>query len=81
MKALLEKIYGYIVNLKKILLENHYCADIDMKDCTGRYLSVAQITDGWVTASPPPVSTITPNDTICDNNFTCKGYYPELYAF
>ena len=52
-----------------------------MSDCTGRYLAVAQMTDGWVSAKPPPVSTITANDTICDNNNTCISYYPELYAF
>ena len=39
------------------------------------------MSEGWVTAKPPPVSTISANDTICDNNSTCKGYYPELYAF
>jgi hypothetical protein len=54
---------------------------MSMSDCTGRYLAVAQMTDGWVSAKPPPVSTITANDTICDNNNTCINYYPELYAF
>lgn len=39
------------------------------------------MTEGWVSAQPPPVSTIQPNDTICDNNNTCKGFYPELFAF
>ena len=47
-----------------------------MKDCTGRYMAVAQFAQGWATAFPPPVSTIMPNYTICDNNDTCKGYYP-----
>jgi hypothetical protein len=81
LQNLLTNIYNYIVNLKHILLENHYCAGLDERNCTGRFLAVGQMADGWVTASPPPVSTITPNDTICDNNNTCKGYYPELYAF
>lgn len=52
-----------------------------MDKCTGRYLGVAQLADGWVTANTPPVSTISPNDTICDDNVTCKGLYPEPYAF
>ena len=52
-----------------------------MTNCTGRYLAVAQMADGWVTSKPPPVATISPNDTICDNNVTCKGQYPELYSF
>ena len=77
----MKKIYSYVTNLKHILIENHYCADITPSKCTSRYLSIGQMTEGWVTAKPPPVSTITPNDTICDNNVTCMGYYPELYAF
>lgn len=52
-----------------------------MSECTGRYLGVAQLADGWVTGNTPPVSTISPNDTICDDNVTCKGLYPEPYAF
>jgi len=43
-------------------------------------LAIRQIAEGWVTGHTPPVATI-PNDTICDNNITCKGKYPELYAF
>lgn len=81
LQALMEKINSYVTNLNHILVENHYCAAMNLSECTGRYLAIAQMADGWVTASPPPVSTITPNDTICDNNATCKGYYPELYAF
>ena len=29
-KSLMTKIYSYVTNLRKILLENHYCAEIDM---------------------------------------------------
>lgn len=42
---------------------------------------MAQLADGWVTGNTPPVSTISPNDTICDDNVTCKGLYPEPFAF
>lgn len=41
-RRLMESFYGYVTNLQRILLENHYCADIDMSLCTGRYLAVAQ---------------------------------------
>jgi hypothetical protein len=80
-KILMEKVYGYVTGLRKLLLENHYCAQVSMDKCTGRYLGVAQLADGWVTANTPPVATISPNDTICDDNVTCKGLYPEPYAF
>ncbi len=73
---MMEKVYSYVVSLRKLLLQNHYCAQINMSECTGRYLGVAQMADGWVTANTPPVSTISPNDTICDDNITCKGIYP-----
>jgi len=72
----MKQIYGYVKNLKHILIENHYCAKMNMSKCTGRFLAVAQMTDGWVSAKPPPVSTITPNNTICDNNNTCITKYP-----
>jgi hypothetical protein len=49
---------------------------MSLSDCTGRYLAVAQLAEGWVTALPPPVSTISANDTICDSNSTCTGYFP-----
>lgn len=80
-KKLMEKVYGYVTSLRRLLLENHYCAEVKMSECTGRYLGVAQMADGWVTANTPPVSTISPNDTICDDNVTCKGLYPEPFAF
>ncbi len=75
-KSLMDKLYSYVTTLRKLLLENHYCVGIKMSECTGRYLSVAQMADGWVTGNTPPVSTISPNDTICDDNVTCKGLYP-----
>lgn len=77
----MEKIYSYVTSLRRLLLENHYCAQVKMSECTGRYLGVAQLADGWVTANTPPVSSISANDTICDDNITCKGLYPEPYAF
>lgn len=77
----MEKVYSYVVSLRKLLLQNHYCAQINMTECTGRYLSVTQLADGWVTGNTPPVSTISPNDSICDDNVTCKGLYPEPYAY
>lgn len=81
MQTLMEKMYTYVKTLRSLLLENHYCVGVSMKDCTGRYLGVAQMADGWVTANTPPVSTISPNDTICDDNVTCHGLYPEPFAF
>jgi hypothetical protein len=75
------KIYSYITTLRKLLLENHYCSQIEMRECTGRYLAVGQMAEGWITSNTPPVSSITPNDTICDSNVTCLGKYPEPYAF
>ena len=77
----MQSFYSFLKNIKTLLLENHYCVGINMSECTGRYLAVAQFAEGWATAYPPPVSTIRPNDTICDNNVTCKNYYPEIYAF
>ena len=74
--SLMQKMYTYVKTIKQLLLENHYCAQISMNECTGRYLGVAQMADGWVTGNTPPVSTIVPNDTICDNNVTCVGKYP-----
>ena len=42
---------------------------------------MAQLADSWVTENTSPVATTSPNDTICDDNITYKGKYPELYAF
>lgn len=81
LQALMNKFDEYIANLRHILIDNHYCAEVARQNCTGRYLAIGQMTDGWVTAFPPPVASITPNDTICDNNSTCKSFYPELYSF
>ena len=60
---------------------NHYCEEEGVEGCTGRVLAVAQMAEGWATANPPPVGAIMPNDTICDSNATCKGKYPEPYAY
>lgn len=67
--------------MRSLLLENHYCAEVKKEDCTGRYLAVAQLAEGWVTSHIPPVSTLTPTDTICNDNITCQGRFPEPYAF
>jgi len=39
------------------------------------------LASSFVTGNTPPVSTISPNDTICESNVTCPGKYPELHAF
>jgi len=77
----MQRFNEYNTNLNSLLLENHYCDDIEMQNCTGRYLSIAQLAQAYMTSNTPPVSTISGNDTICDDNVTCKGLYPELYAY
>jgi hypothetical protein len=72
----LRGIYGYVTTLRDLLFANHYCEFVSAEGCTGRFLAVSQMADGWVTSNTPPVSTITANDTICDNNVTCQGKYP-----
>jgi hypothetical protein len=39
---LMKNFYSFVKNIKTLLLENHYCVGIDMKDCTGRFMAVAQ---------------------------------------
>jgi pterin-4a-carbinolamine dehydratase len=34
-----------------------------------------------VTNNTPPVNDIKPTDTICENNSTCLGHYPEIKAY
>jgi hypothetical protein len=75
-KFLMEKMYGYVRSVTKLLLYNHYCAEVSEEECTGRYLAVAQISDGWVTSHTPPFSALIPKDTVCADNVTCEGKYP-----
>lgn len=76
MKFLMEKFYNYARGVRSLLLENHYCANVKMEECTGRYLAVAQLADGWVTSHIPPVSSLIPTDTICTDNNTCPNMFP-----
>jgi hypothetical protein len=36
--------------------------------------------ESFVTLNPPPNTTV-PTNTICDDNVTCNGYFPEISAF
>ena len=35
----------------------------------------------YVTYNTPPVSSIVPTDTICTDNVTCTGFYPQISAY
>ena len=79
--GILGRVYRWVETLRELLLANHYCEEVGLSECTGRWLGVAQMAESWATGNPPPVAGITQNDTICDDNVTCKGKYPEPNAF
>lgn len=49
--------------------------------CDGRELAVRQMASSYITQDTPPVSSITPTDTICTDNATCNGFYPEISSY
>lgn len=65
--------------MELILFENHYCQGIPK--CTNLELAIRQVSSSYVTWNTPPVSSVIPTLTICTDNATCDGYFPELFSF
>ena len=71
----------YIQSLEELIFENHYCENVTEVPCDGRELAVRQIAKSYVTLDTPPVSSIIPTDTICRDNSTCTGFFPEISSY
>ena len=71
----------YVESLEELIFENHYCLNVTGVECDGRELAIRQMAESYITQNTPPVSSIIPTDTICRDNVTCNGFYPELSSY
>jgi hypothetical protein len=76
---ILDSFTNYSQTLNSILFENFYC--YDRKGCTGFDLSITQMASSGITNNTPPVKGIDATVSICQQNVTCAGGFPEISSY